>query len=169
MVDFVKVGMKISELRRSAGLNQEELADKLFVTRQALSKWENGLSVPSIDTLCEISRMFAVSIEEILGLFDNEELKVSEDNIFRGHDRGFVLNKIAEGKINVNIPNVFYQLSPAERMYILKKIKEGRIVVDRDELWVRLTPSEQRFLGGTYYEICESDDRRKRVLPQGRG
>lgn len=168
MIDFVKVGMKIAELRRREKLSQGELADKLFVTRQALSKWENGLSVPSIDTLCEISRMFAVSIEELLGLFDNERIEVSEDDIFRGHDRSFVLSKIVEGKIDVNIPNVFYQLSPAERTYILKHIKEGRIVTDRRELWVRLTPSEQRYLGGTVYEICESDNRRKRVLPKGR-
>ena len=168
MIDFVKVGMKIAELRRRERLSQGELADKLFVTRQALSKWENGLSVPSIDTLCEISKMFAVSIEELLGLFDNERIEVSEDDIFRGHDRSFVLSKIVEGKIDVNIPNVFYQLSPAERMYILKYIKEGRITADRDELWVRLTPSEQRYLGGTVYEICEGDNRRKRVLPPSR-
>ena len=168
MIDFVKVGMKISKLRHSARMNQEELAEKLFVTRQALSKWENGTSAPSIETLCEISRMFAVSIEEILCLYDKEGLVVSEDDIFRGHDRGFVLSKIVAGEIDVNIPNVFYQLSPAERIYILKNVKEGKVITNRDELWVKLTPSEQRYLGGSYYEICESDDRRKRVLPQGR-
>ena len=58
MIDFVKVGARIAEYRKKSGLSQEELAERLFVTRQAISKWENGTSVPSIDTLCEISKMF---------------------------------------------------------------------------------------------------------------
>ena len=70
MIDFVKVGMRIAEHRKRLGLSQEELADKLYVTRQALSKWENGTSVPSIDTLSQISKLFSVSVDELLGLFD---------------------------------------------------------------------------------------------------
>lgn len=148
MIDFVKVGAKISELRKSAGLSQEELAERLYVTRQAISKWENGTSVPSIDTLCEISRMFEISFEEILGLFDKEKIKVDKNDIFRGHDRSFIVAKIASGEIEVKLDEVFYQMSPAERTYILKHIKEGKLRVRMDELWVKLTPSEQRYLGG---------------------
>lgn len=148
MIDFVKVGARISEYRRSIGLSQEELADKLYVTRQALSKWENGTSVPSIDTLCEISRIFGVSFEQILGLFDDESIEIDENDIFRGHDRSFIISKIASGEISVNVPDVFYQMSPAERMYILKHIKEGRISINKKELWVKLTPSEQKYFGG---------------------
>lgn len=148
MIDFVKVGAKISELRKSAGLSQEELAERLYVTRQAISKWENGTSVPSIDTLCEISRMFEISFEEILGLFDKEKIKVDKNDIFRGHDRSFIVTKIASGEIEVKLDEVFYQMSPAERTYILKHIKEGKLRVRMDELWVKLTPSEQRYLGG---------------------
>ena len=148
MIDFVKVGMRISEYRRSMGLSQEELADRLYVTRQALSKWENGTSVPSIDTLSELSRIFGVSFEEILGLFDNKSIEIDENDIFRGHDRSFVISKIVSGDVKVNIPDVFYQMSPAERMYILKYIKEGRLSVNNKELWVKLTPSEQKYFGG---------------------
>ncbi len=168
MIDFVKVGGRIADYRRRAGMSQEELAERLFVTRQALSKWENGISIPSIDTLCEISKMFSVSFEEILGLFDNTNIDLDKNDIFKGHDRSFIISKIVDGSIAVNIPDVFYQMSPAERMYILKNVKEGKLAVDKDELWVRLTPSEQKFLGGTVYEICESDNRRKRVLPESR-
>lgn len=148
MIDFVKVGMRISEYRRAMGLSQEELADKLFVTRQALSKWENGTSVPSIDTLCELSRIFGVSFEEILGLFDKKSIEIDKNDIFRGHDRSFVISKIVSGEVKVNVPDVFYQMSPAERMYILKHVKEGRLKVNEKELMVKLTPSEQRFFGG---------------------
>ena len=148
MIDFVKVGAKISELRKNAGLSQEELAERLYVTRQAISKWENGTSVPSIDTLCEISRMFEISFEEILGLFDKEKIKVDKNDIFRGHDRSFIVAKIASGEIEVKLDEVFYQMSPAERTYILKHIKEGKLTAPMDELWVKLTPSEQKYLGG---------------------
>lgn len=146
VIDFVKVGMRIAEYRREAGLSQEELADKLFVTRQALSKWERGMSIPSIDTLCEISKLFSVSFEEILGLFDNGQLDVDENDIFRGHDRSFVISKIVSGEVRVELSNVFYQLSPAERMYVLKYIKEGKLDVDRAALYPKLTPSEAKFI-----------------------
>lgn len=168
MIDFVKVGSRIADCRKRAGMRQDELAEKLYVTRQALSKWENGLSVPSIDTLCEISKLFEVSIEELLGLFDGQQIDVDENDIFRGHDRSFIISKIVSGEIKVDLPDVFYQMSPAERMYVLKHIKEGKLPVDKERLYARLTPSEQRYLGGIYYEICESDNRRQRVLPNGR-
>ncbi len=147
MIDFVKVGTRIAEYRKKARMSQEELAERLYVTRQALSKWENGISIPSIDTLCELSKIFSVSFEEILGLFENESLLVDEADIFRGHDRSFIISKIVSGDLSVNIPDVFYQLSPAERMYILKFIKEGKLTVNFEELQVKLTPSELRFLG----------------------
>ena len=153
MIDFVKVGMRIAEHRKRLGLSQEELADKLYVTRQALSKWENGTSVPSIDTLSQISKLFSVSFEELLGLFEKERLDVDENDIFRGHDRSFILSKIVSGEVKVKIHDVLYQMSPAERMYILKHLKEGKLKASPRELWVKLTPSEQKYLGGTIYEI----------------
>ena len=57
----------ILELRTKKGLSQEELAEKVFVTRQAVSRWENGETVPNIDTLKLLSKMFDVSINTLLG------------------------------------------------------------------------------------------------------
>ena len=57
---------KLQELRKSRGLTQEELADALFVSRTAISKWESGRGYPSIDSLKEISRYFSVSIDDLL-------------------------------------------------------------------------------------------------------
>ena len=50
----------ILDLRTKKGLSQEELADKVFVTRQAVSRWENGETVPNTDTLKLLSRVFDV-------------------------------------------------------------------------------------------------------------
>ena len=57
----------ICELRTKKGLSQEELAEKLFVTRQAVSRWETGETIPSIDTLKLLSQLFDVSINTLLG------------------------------------------------------------------------------------------------------
>lgn len=60
------IGKRISELRKSFGLNQEELAEKLNVTFQAVSKWETGASYPDIELLSLISECFHVSVDYLL-------------------------------------------------------------------------------------------------------
>ena len=57
---------KLQELRKNKGLTQEELAEKLYVSRTAVSKWESGRGYPSIDSLKEISKFFSVSIDDLL-------------------------------------------------------------------------------------------------------
>jgi transcriptional regulator with XRE-family HTH domain len=57
---------KLQELRKSKSLTQEELAEALFVSRTAISKWEQGRGYPSIDSLKEISRFFSVSIDDLI-------------------------------------------------------------------------------------------------------
>ena len=57
----------IYELRTKKRLSQEELAEKIFVTRQAVSRWETGETIPNIDTLKLLSRLFDVSINTLLG------------------------------------------------------------------------------------------------------
>ena len=57
----------IYELRAKKGLSQEELAEKVFVTRQAVSRWETGETIPNIDTLKLLSKLFDVSINTLLG------------------------------------------------------------------------------------------------------
>lgn len=57
----------IHKLRTGMGLSQDELAEKVFVTRQAVSRWENGDTVPNTETLKLLSRLFNVSINTLLG------------------------------------------------------------------------------------------------------
>ena len=58
------IGNKIRKLREAAGLSQEKLAEKMDVTRQAVSKWENNTSVPEMKNLLRLSELFGVSVEE---------------------------------------------------------------------------------------------------------
>ena len=57
---------KITELRKSRGLTQEELAKILYVSRTAISKWESGRGYPNIDSLRELASFFSVSIDDLL-------------------------------------------------------------------------------------------------------
>lgn len=57
----------ILELRTKNGLSQDELAEKVFVTRQAVSRWENGETIPNTETLKQLSKLFNVSINTLLG------------------------------------------------------------------------------------------------------
>ena len=69
---------KLQELRKSKGLTQEELAEALFVSRTAISKWESGRGYPSIDSLKEISRFFGVTIDELI--CPREMITAAEDD-----------------------------------------------------------------------------------------
>ena len=57
---------KLQILRKNRGMTQEELAEALFVSRTAVSKWESGRGYPSIDSLKEISGFFSITIDELL-------------------------------------------------------------------------------------------------------
>lgn len=57
---------KLQELRKSRSLTQEELAEALFVSRTAVSKWESGRGYPGIDSLKEIARFFSVTVDELI-------------------------------------------------------------------------------------------------------
>lgn len=62
----MEFGEKLQELRKNRGLTQEELAEALYVSRTAVSKWESGRGYPSIDSLKDISKFFSVSIDNLL-------------------------------------------------------------------------------------------------------
>ena len=69
----MKLCEKLYELRRAAGLSQEELAERLNVSRQAVSKWENGAAQPELSKLVELSRLYGVSVDELLILEEAEK------------------------------------------------------------------------------------------------
>ena len=57
---------KLVQLRKSRNMTQDELAEALYVSRAAVSKWESGRGLPSIDSLKDIAKFFSVSIDELL-------------------------------------------------------------------------------------------------------
>lgn len=62
----MELGRKIYQLRKLSGMTQEQLAEKLSISRQTLSKWENETGVPDVESVVKISTLFHVSLEELL-------------------------------------------------------------------------------------------------------
>ena len=72
------LGEKLKKLRANNGFTQEELAEKLYVTRTAISKWESDRGYPNIDSLKAISKFFSVSIDDLLSC--DEVLTIAEED-----------------------------------------------------------------------------------------
>ena len=76
---------KIQELRKQKGLTQEELAEKLYVSRTAISKWESGRGYPNIESLKAIAKFFSVTVDELLST--DEMLTIAEEDNKRKEKR----------------------------------------------------------------------------------
>lgn len=72
------LGEKLKKLRADNGFTQEELAEKLYVTRTAISKWESNRGYPNIDALKAISKFFSVSVDDLLS--SDELLTIAEED-----------------------------------------------------------------------------------------
>ena len=96
-VTTMKTKNIILKLRTERGMSQDELADKIMVTRQAVSRWENGDTVPNTDTLKLLSKEFDVSINTLLGeprkLFCQCCGMPIDDDSILGRDKDGTLNE----------------------------------------------------------------------------
>lgn len=80
----MEFNVKLQELRKSKGLTQEELAELLYVSRTAISKWESGRGFPNIESLKAISKFFSVSLDELLS---GEEILAIAENDHKQKER----------------------------------------------------------------------------------
>ena len=71
-----ELGIRISTFRKSMGLSQKEMAEKLFVSPSTISKWENGDATPDIHRIKEIAEFFQISVTELIG----EKISFTEEN-----------------------------------------------------------------------------------------
>lgn len=98
-------GQRLQRLRKQANLTQEDVATKLNITYQAVSKWENDVSAPDISVLNELSDILNVSLDELLGKQPSTQY-VSEQNR-KDVNKMFLRIKVLSSdgdKVNVNLP-----------------------------------------------------------------
>ncbi len=101
------LGKKIFELRKEKGMTQEELSQKLGVSPQAVSKWENDLSYPDIMLLPEIAKLFGVTVDELFSETPKKEVGYLPENQRKSFDE-LVLKIIVDSargdNVRMNIP-----------------------------------------------------------------
>ena len=94
---------KLQELRKQKGLTQEELAESLYVSRTAISKWESGRGYPNIDSLKAISKFFSVTIDELLS--GEEVLTIAEED---QKQKESILRDMVFGLLDLSVAMFFF-------------------------------------------------------------
>ena len=135
-MDSKKIGTYIKELRIKNNLSQGQLAEKLSVTNQAISKWENGRGLPDIEMLKQLSSIFNVKIDEII---QGEHISKEKKNtpliiltliiiliisvfgiiiLVKNNTNNFVFNTIASDNNNFSIKGVIAYNQNKKSIYI---------------------------------------------------
>ena len=76
-MDLIKIGKFIANCRKDKGLTQEQLAEKLYITDRAVSKWERGLSLPDADKMLDLCNILDININELL---TGEKINMKDSN-----------------------------------------------------------------------------------------
>lgn len=101
------MGLKISEYRKQKGLTQEELASRLNVTPQAVSKWENDLSIPDLPILIEISNLFHISLDALIRQEERHQPMIVDEKLRKDMNQMFLrvtVDSISGDRVRINLP-----------------------------------------------------------------
>jgi len=93
------IGRNIAEFRKQAGFTQEELSERLSVTSQAVSKWENDLSYPDLETTSKLAQVLHVTVDELLN--GRTEVPISTNA-----DADRIARRILAIRVNTNLPDM---------------------------------------------------------------
>ena len=119
---YMELYEKIVFLRRKNGLSQQELADKLEISRQSVYKWEQGLTSPDITKLPELAKIFNVTVDELLNN-DIDEKELAKDKVIENLENKNAYNKFLEiiktQKGNIEV------LPKSSNKYDIKSMSEG--------------------------------------------
>ena len=109
---------KLKKYRADNNLTQEEFAAKLFVTRNAVSKWENDNGYPNIDTLKDIAKLLNVTIDELLGEDDVKTIAINTNekiNKYKNYASN-ILVFISYALVAILIPHFMFTIDPTSPM-----------------------------------------------------
>lgn len=124
------LGQKIKKIRKTFGLSQEQLAEIINVSRQAITKWESDFGLPDTENLKSLSNIFNVSIDYLLDNIKDEPILIMKENyVFDEFDKDKYKNKYIafEEYLKYKYPEPYkiYQLS-----YFAKKMSKSEKIID---------------------------------------
>ena len=106
-------GTRLARLRKEKGLSQVDIADKVGVTAQAVSKWENDQTSPDIDVLLNLSEIFEISMDELLGKTEKKTVEMKEKPSKKDIGNMFLRIRVQStdgDNVNVNLPLALVKL-----------------------------------------------------------
>lgn len=168
-MDQIKIGMFIQKLRKEKGLTQKELADKFNISFQAVSKWENGETLPDSSLLLELAKVLGTSVDCLLHggfyLFNNRKLMSIKDvekgfqamkdvGKYFGKESYFYLGMVEgiNAKMNLDIEEFLNNNNHKEAFItevLLQGILSGKYYVDIEE-------AKEYFTKHKYVEFLEN-------------
>jgi transcriptional regulator with XRE-family HTH domain len=148
MLNLIAIGDRISERRKELNMTQDDLAMKLNVTRQAISKYELGKNMPSIDILIDLTKVLGLSIDQLLEGVDLDD-HAYEDQLIQ-YPRASVIHAFLNSDHpSAEFKNVFFRLHPEERRQMIERVVSGTLTVDIRQVWPYLSASERMYVLGT--------------------
>ncbi len=147
MLNLKLIGSRISQRRKELSFTQNYLADSLYVTHQAVSKWENGKSLPTIDILFELTKLLNISIDYLLD--DTDISEHDYETKFKNFNREHVLGDFfIQEDWYLYINDIFYLLNSDERLKVINKIVQAEECFIIKSLWPYLNDEERFYLLG---------------------
>lgn len=170
----MQIGNKISQLRKLSGMTQEQLAEKLHVSRQTISKWEAGTTMPDLESVVTISRMFQVPLDDLMleeeAPMEKTEEKITLEDLVKInlHNRNMML-LLTAGLLflmisilsAVFIAALSYTTSSTQ--YMLYRYIAGRICISPCRLSSASSALHQKRRPGTSLCFCYLFKNRKRL------
>lgn len=122
------ISVNLKYLRKKFGMSQEELAEKIEVTRQSVAKWESGETVPDIMKCRELANLFDTTIDDLLNYSFEEETLLENEKDGR---YVFGLVKVGEkGQIVIPKPaRTLFNISAGDRLIVLGDTKKGGLAL----------------------------------------
>ncbi len=129
-------GQKIQEQRKLKGLKQDELAEKLGVSAQAVSKWENDVSMPDIALLPEIANIFGITIDSLFGNEKEPEVQMVPKEKRKNINEMYLRVNIIDGgdKIRVNVPLALIMICLESGIPVESMVSFGDTKVDMSKI-----------------------------------
>lgn len=126
------LGSRLLELRKQKGFTQEQLAEKLNVTNQSVSKWEKDINAPDITLLVELADLLETSVDYLLGRGENKPVvTTTQKNIDQLVFKIRILSANKD-KVNINLPLSIVKLFVKDGE--LKMLKDKKIDIDINQL-----------------------------------
>ena len=162
----IEIANRLCAYRKKMGLSQEELAEKLGVSRQAVSKWERAEASPDTDNLILLSQIYGVTLDELLNKNPDDREPVEEDTVT--FDKGVHVESADGDKVHIDFSGVHVLSSDGEKVHVGWKgiqVENGHITDGDDDddfeftsdrpLWQRIMSAVSwPIICGILYLLC---------------